>query len=183
MTSISRIRRSAALAAAALMAAGLVTAEPARPAAAPDPAFTRQIVESTLGQVDALARSLDTLEVFGKSTLEQSATVLDMGPESAPILAQWLRNRRKDWKTRYWAADMLAYVGKPDSIQPLLRCARNEKEAATVRIRALESIEEIWKKYRANTQELRNGLQLALTKTRDPKVRDKIRRTLEEIDI
>lgn len=150
---------------------------------AKDPLFTAQIVESTLAQVDSLARSMETLELFGKNTLEQASTVLDMGPDACPTLAKWLKNRRKDWKTRYWVADMLAYVGRADTIKPLMRAVRSEKEHRAVRLRALESIEELWKKYRANTRELRADLESALAKTRDPKVREHIRRTLNEIDI
>ncbi len=181
MTTISRTLRIVYISGLVLALRGARGAEAAEPAK--DPLFAAQIVESTLAQVEYLARSMETLEHFGKNTLEQASTVLDMGPDACPTLAKWLKNRRKDWKTRYWVADMLAYVGRADSVKPLMRAVRSEKEHRSVRLRALESVEELWKKYRANTRELRADLESTLSKTRDPKVREQLRRTLNEIDI
>src|SRR4051812_26860263 len=69
------------------------------------------IAGSVLRRVEAISAKVKTLDSLGKSTLEESAQIMDLDRDSERPLVKALRGS-KDWKVRYWAADMLAYVGR-----------------------------------------------------------------------
>lgn len=148
-----------------------------------DQAYINQIVESTMRQLENISRVCVSLDEFGKNSLEQSAVVLDMGAGAQMVLGKWLSNKKKDWKVRYWAADMLAYIAPANATKTLMRRIRDNRENRLIRLRALDSTLALWQKYRTDTLKLQSDLESALSKTSDPKVRSKIQATILEIDI
>ena len=93
--------------------------------------------------MESAAGKSNSLRLLGKRTLAQGAVILDLGAESLPVLLEALTDRGRDWKVRYWAADMLGYVGDGQTAYVLMEVARDGKENGPVRVRAVESVAEI----------------------------------------
>jgi HEAT repeat protein len=105
------------------------------------------IARGALKRVEAISRSEASLERFGKSTLSESAILLDLGSEAQPELLRSLRKKQGDWKLRYWVIDMLAYVGDPSAEKILVKISKSRKENPQVRKRAAESLREIKRRF------------------------------------
>ncbi len=109
-----------------------------------------RITRDTLRRVEAVSKSQPSLERFGKSTLAESAILLDLGAGAAPGLILYLKDRKKDWKMRFWAADMLGYVGDEGAVKPLRKIAESFREKKEVRKRARVAIKEIERRFSAS---------------------------------
>lgn len=106
-----------------------------------------EITASTLKRVEVVARKTPNLNKFGKSTVGEGAIVLDLGEDALPELHKYIKEGRKDWKARFWAVDMLGYVGGPSSVPILLSAAGNRAEKLEIRARARSSLREIAERY------------------------------------
>lgn len=131
------------------------------------------LARSALAQVETLAGITKTLDQLGKETMTQAATVLDLGEAAAPELLVWFKDRNKDWRVRYWAADMLGYVGRNNDADALLRCALNTLEKKPLRLRSAESVGEIFMR-RPMTSAQRKTLSKAARAEKDRAVREKL---------
>jgi hypothetical protein len=101
------------------------------------------LARTALREAERICRASRTLEQFGKSTLSQSVAILDMENASLPPLLETAKNRSKDWKLRFWAVDLLGYVGNEETAPALLAIVRNSGERRTVRLKALSALMEI----------------------------------------
>ena len=101
------------------------------------------LAQGILNQVETAARKAKTLEELGKETLSQSAEILDLGEAAQKPLLEALKDRKKDWKLRFWVVDILGYVGDGASEGALLKAARNSKENKLVRGRAKKALREV----------------------------------------
>lgn len=125
------------------------------------PLFASQeekLIQNTLEQVEKICKRTKNIESLGKETLSQSAVLLDLSESSLPALIKIVRNRNKDWRMRYWAADMIGYVGNPKTVAVLLKLAQNKKEKKLIRLRALDSIAEIETRYPKELKYLKKEL-------------------------
>ncbi|OGR86206.1 MAG: hypothetical protein A3A86_00720 [Elusimicrobia bacterium RIFCSPLOWO2_01_FULL_60_11] len=102
-----------------------------------------RITLATLKRVEAVARREPSLDKFGRSTLQESAVLLDLSTQAVPGLLKHLRAKRTDWKARFWAVDMLGYVGDARAAGRLRGIASNRGEKALVRERAKRALKEI----------------------------------------
>ena len=136
--------------------------------------YDRELAGSVLLQVEKLSENAETLDQLGKETLEQSAAILDMGESSLPLLLKMFRDKGKNWKMRYWATDILGYVGNRKTLPHLFKSVRDETEYQTIRLRALDSIMEISRKD-GDTASVRRDLLKMLPRIKNKKVREKIK--------
>jgi hypothetical protein len=143
-------------------------------AAAPETQPDLQLARSSLAQVESLAKTSRSLDQLGKDTLTQAATFLDLGKTGLPVLTPAVNDRRKDWRVRFWAADLLGYVGVEASVPYLMKAAANEKERKEVRLRALDSILGICERENLRIGPVRSGLKRMRRGTRNAEVRKKI---------
>lgn len=143
-----------------------------------------QLTLSILSEVESICKRSKTLEAAGKETLSQSATLLDFGESTLPVLLKTLNNRKKNWKMRYWITDLLGYVGNKKTVYTLLKIAGNEKEIKEIRLRALDSLLELQRRNNTDS-ELLNWVKKKLRKlgkqTQDQKIRRKIQATLSKM--
>ena len=102
-----------------------------------------QITLATLKRVESIAKRGTSLEQFGKSTLQESAILLDLSAQAVPGLLKHLESRKGDWKARFWAVDMLGYVGDVSAVKPLREIASSRREKTLVRKRARRALKEI----------------------------------------
>ena len=102
-----------------------------------------RITLATLRRVESIAGRMSSLESFGKATLSESAILLDLGAASEPGLLQYLGKSGKDWKAKFWAVDMLGYVGDESALTPLRKLARNSEVRSEIRNRARKALKEI----------------------------------------
>ena len=139
-----------------------------------------QIVRSVLSEVEQISKKSGTLESLGKKTLGQSATLLDLGEESCPVLLKALKDPGEDWKVRYWIADLLGYVGNAKALPALLAVVKNPKENRRVRLRACDSLLEMGSApaRKLDRNSLRAGLRKVLKSVRNREVKRKIEKTL-----
>ena len=106
----------------------------------------KAIARSALREVEAIARREKNLDKFGKSTLSQAAVILDFGVQAQPVLLMNLKDKRKDWKVRFWVADILGYVGDEGSAGALWNMEKNLRERKEVRQRARLALRAIEKR-------------------------------------
>ena len=102
-----------------------------------------QITLGTLKRVESIAGRETSRETFGKSTLQESAVLLDLSTQAVPGLLKHLKSRKGDWKARFWAVDMLGYVGNASAVRPLRGIASDKREKVLVRKRARRALKEI----------------------------------------
>ena len=144
--------------------------------------LSKDLSKGILDQVETAARKARTLEELGKETLGQSAEILDLGEASQKALLGTLKNRKKDWKLRYWAADILGYVGNGSAVGPLLSAAGDSRHDRRVRLRSCDSLAEIAFRKKTDPQKLRARLGKMLKKEKDKAVKKKIRETLKKLE-
>jgi hypothetical protein len=89
-------------------------------------------------ELERISKDSVTLDEFGQRTLKQSQEVLQIGAPAVYSLSLCLNN--KDWRVRFWIADILGYLNNPDARRPLLRLLDNNTERQAVRKRAIVSI-------------------------------------------
>lgn len=153
-----------------------------------------ELIQSTLLQVEAISERSKTLEMLGKETLSQSSTLLDLSSASVPALLKVLQNRKKNWKLRYWATDMLGYVGDSKAAAELLKIVRDEQEVRLIRLRALDSSLEIALKDKSATssspekrkqgirkKKLKEKLKISLKRIKDVRVKKKVRWAISKL--
>lgn len=102
-----------------------------------------QITLAALKRVESIAGRESSLEGFGKSTLQESAVLLDLSTQAVPGLLKHLQARNGDWKARFWAVDMLGYVADASAVKPLQGIASDRREKSLVRKRARRALKEI----------------------------------------
>ncbi len=99
-----------------------------------------RITAAALKRLESISRREPQLDRFGKSTLSESAVLLDLGKESVPGIMKYLKRKNGDWKVRYWAVDMLGYVGNASENEALKKICGDRKERFEIRVRARESL-------------------------------------------
>lgn len=104
---------------------------------ASDKAQVRRIV----GQVARISTGCSTLDELGRSTLAQSAALLDMGPDAVYCLSLCLDS--SDWRVRFWVVDILGYLDNPDAQRPLMRILADNDEDVRVRRQACRSLQRL----------------------------------------
>lgn len=102
-----------------------------------------QITLATLKRVESIAKRGTSLEQLGKSTLQESAVLLDLSAQAVPGLLKHLKSKNGNWKARFWAVDMLGYVGDASAVKPLRGIASDWREKDFVRKRAKRALKEI----------------------------------------
>ncbi|MBN2408015.1 MAG: HEAT repeat domain-containing protein [Elusimicrobia bacterium] len=116
----------------------------------------RQKVEYVLKRVEALSVSAD-LNALGQSTMSEAVEIMDMGPVTAPVLAEKLKSASSNWKFRFWIVDLMGYIDTPKVILPLVEVIEDKAENEKVRIRACESLKEL--KYPQAAEQLAISMQ------------------------
>jgi hypothetical protein len=119
-----------------ILAALLLFSTASHSQAAPD--TTKARVASIITELNIISANSVTLEEFGKNTIRQGAEVLSLGGDSVYLLSPYLRSR--DWKVRYWIADILGYTKNKDAKKPLLKVYRDVFERKEIRKCALASL-------------------------------------------
>lgn len=141
-----------------------------------------ELLQSTLKEVEFIAKNTKTLEAFGKETLSQSQIFLDLKSSGVPLLLQTLKRKEKNWKVRYWACDMLGYVGEAEAEKELLSLVSDQSQARLLRLRALDSILEIERRAAGiGKKELRTKLYKLAKKIKDVRLKRKIQKTIRRI--
>lgn len=141
------------------------------------------LIRSVLNQVEIIAQKSKTLDEFGKQTLTQSATILDLKESSESVLLKTVAQSNKDWKVRFWVVDILGYVGNSETETVLLKIIGNEKEKSLIRIKSLESLMEINKKSgKEHSKNLKSNLRKISKKTRSRTVKMKIKKAVLQLN-
>ncbi len=139
-----------------------------------------EIAGTALREVRYISGHSRSLDMFGKGTVSQSAVVLDLSTAAQPALFKELREN-KDWKVRYWVADILGYVGDAQALDPLFRVARRKGEKTETRLRALDSLGQIAKRQEGKKDEIAGRLKDYIRKAGNKKVRKKGEQVLKQI--
>ncbi|OGR98246.1 MAG: hypothetical protein A2902_06390 [Elusimicrobia bacterium RIFCSPLOWO2_01_FULL_64_13] len=131
--------------------------------------------------MESAAGKSNSLRLLGKRTLAQGAVILDLGAESLPVLLEALTDRGRDWKVRYWAADMLGYVGDGQTAYVLMEVARDGKENGPVRVRAVESVAEIASRGGMEPERAREGL-MRVARAANRELADKVSAAVKRLE-
>ena len=92
-------------------------------------------------EVENISKVSESLDAFGRGTLEQGKKILGLGAASVYTLASF--SEHPDWKVRFWIADILGYLNNPDAARPLERMIENRQERKEVRLRAAKSLKRL----------------------------------------
>ena len=123
--------------------------------------YENEVVRSVLLRVEQIALRFPDLDSLGRNTLGQAVVILDLKEEAVPELLKACSDPKKNWKTRYWAVDLLGYVGNSGALSALTGIVKNKNEIKTIRLQALGAIREIAKRSKSNP-----GLSSALAASR-----------------
>jgi HEAT repeat protein len=96
-----------------------------------------------VAQVEQIALKEDNLDRVGYLSMQPTARLLDLGKKCSPVLVQIIRDREKDWKLRYWACDLMGYLGDRANIIPLIERIEDATELYIIRKCAVRAIEEM----------------------------------------
>lgn len=104
---------------------------------------TEKRIKKDLAEVEKICQSNESLDVVGKSTMIQSARLIDLGKASSPVLVSVVQDKTKNWKFRYWAVDLLGYIEDEKNILALIAVIEDSAEQENIRFCALQSIAEM----------------------------------------
>jgi len=96
-----------------------------------------------VAQVEQIALKEDNLDRVGYLSMQPTARLLDLGKKCSPVLVQIIRDREKDWKLRYWACDLMGYLGDRANIIPLIERIEDATELYIIRKCAVRAVEEM----------------------------------------
>ncbi len=91
--------------------------------------------------LETKSRAAGSLDAFGRATMSEGKVILDLG--EGAVYAVALHCGHRDWKVRYWIADMLGYLDNSDAGRPLLRMLEKEGEHPLVKQQALRSMKRL----------------------------------------
>ncbi len=104
---------------------------------------TEKAISKDLTEVEEICQNSESLDVVGKSTMTQSARLLDLGKVASPVLVSVVQDKNKNWKFRYWACDLLGYIEDERNILPLIAVVEDSAEEEQIRFCALQAIGEM----------------------------------------
>ncbi|MDH5174467.1 MAG: HEAT repeat domain-containing protein [Elusimicrobiota bacterium] len=104
---------------------------------------TEKAIRKDLTEVEEICQNNESLDVVGKSTMTQSARLIDLGKVASPVLVSVVQDKNKNWKFRYWACDLLGYIEDERNILPLIAVIEDSAEEEKIRFCALQAIEEM----------------------------------------
>jgi len=104
---------------------------------------TEKAIKKDLTEVEKICQNSESLDVVGKSTMTQSARLIDLGKAASPVLVSVVQDKSKNWKFRYWACDLLGYIKDERNILPLIAVIEDSVEEEKIRFCALEAIAEM----------------------------------------
>ena len=104
---------------------------------------TEKTIKKNLNEVEEICQNSESLDIVGKSTMTQSARLIDLGKAVSPVLVSVIQDKTKNWKFRYWACDLLGYIEDDRNILPLIAVIEDSAEQEKIRFCALQAIEEM----------------------------------------
>lgn len=100
-------------------------------------------IKKDLTEVEKICQNSESLDIVGKSTMTQSARLIDLGEVASPMIISVVQDKTKNWKFRYWAVDLLGYIKDEKNILPLIAVIEDSTEQEKVRFCALQAIDEM----------------------------------------
>lgn len=104
---------------------------------------TEKAIKKDLTEVEKICQNSESLDVVGKSTMTQSARLIDLGKVASPVLVSVVQDKTKNWRFRYWACDLLGYIKDERNILPLIAVIEDSAEQEKIRFCALGAIAEM----------------------------------------
>ncbi|HUW23614.1 MAG TPA: HEAT repeat domain-containing protein [bacterium] len=104
---------------------------------------TEKTIKKNLNEVEEICQNSESLDIVGKSTMTQSARLIDLGKAASPVLVSVIQDKTKNWKFRYWACDLLGYIEDDRNILALIAVIEDSAEQEKIRFCALQAIEEM----------------------------------------
>lgn len=104
---------------------------------------TEKRIKKDLTEVEKICQSSESLDVVGKSTMTQSARLIDLGKVASPVLVSVVQDKTKNWKFRYWAVDLLGYIEDEKNILALIAVIEDSADEEKIRFCALQAIAEM----------------------------------------
>jgi len=129
-------------------------------------------VRYIVAQVEQIALKESNLDRVGYLSMQQTARLLDLGKKCSPVLVQIIRDRKKDWKLRYWACDLMGYLEDRANIIPLIERIEDATELYIIRKCAVRAIEEM------DFPEVDKDLRAAYDIVEDESIKQEIARVL-----
>lgn len=100
-------------------------------------------IKKDLTEVEKICQNSESLDVVGRSTMTQSARLIDLGKVASPVLVSVVQDKSKHWKFRYWAVDLLGYIKDEINILPLIAVIEDSADEEKIRFCALQAIAEM----------------------------------------
>lgn len=100
-------------------------------------------IKKNLTEVEKICQNSESLDVVGKSTMTQSARLIDLGKAASPVLVSVVQDKTKNWKFRYWAVDLLGYIEDERNILALIAVIEDSADEEKIRFCALQAIAEM----------------------------------------
>ena len=136
---------------------------------------TEKRIKKDLAEVEKICQNSESLDVVGKSTMIQSARLIDLGKVASPVLVSVVQDKTKNWKFRYWAVDLLGYIEDEKNILALVAVIEDSAEQEKIRFCALQSIAEM-----ANPEAV-EYLEIAEQIVENGTLREEITRVIEKL--
>ena len=136
---------------------------------------TEKRIKKDLAEVEKICQNSESLDVVGKSTMIQSARLIDLGKVASPVLVSVIQDKTKNWKFRYWAVDLLGYIEDEKNILALVAVIEDSAEQEKIRFCALQSIAEM-----ANPEAI-EYLEIAEQIVENSTLREEITRVMEKL--
>ncbi len=100
-------------------------------------------IKKDLTEVEKICQNSESLDVVGRSTMTQSARLIDLGKVASAVLVSVVQDKSKHWKFRYWAVDLLGYIKDEINILPLIAVIEDSADEEKIRFCALQAIAEM----------------------------------------
>ncbi|MEE9315819.1 MAG: HEAT repeat domain-containing protein [bacterium] len=136
---------------------------------------TEKRIKKDLAEVEKICQNSENLDVVGKSTMIQSARLIDLGKVASPVLVSVIQDKTKNWKFRYWAVDLLGYIEDEKNIFALIAVIEDSAEQEKIRFCALQAIDEM-----ANPEAI-EYLEVAEQIVENGALREEITRVMEKL--
>ncbi len=104
---------------------------------------TEKTIKKNLNEVEKICQNSESLDIVGKSTMTQSARLIDLGKAASPVLVSVVQDKTKNWKFRYWAVDLLGYIEDEKNILALIAVIEDSADEEKIRFCALQAIAEM----------------------------------------
>lgn len=96
-----------------------------------------------LKRAEAVCQSTSRLDEIQRRTQRESATLIRLGSRGAQMLRRTAQDRRRDWRFRWWAVELLGYIPDPHSVTWLAGVARDPHEVQRIRSQAVSCLVEL----------------------------------------